>query len=68
MNDMLAEQFTGLKSGKKPAHRGHRSRGKGSKVDAHAEAKEHIAAAHASTDPAETHRLLFKAVSSLKKC
>lgn len=73
MDDTLAEQFTGLKSDKKPTHRGHRSRGKGPKVnpvnpDAHAEAKTHLANAQAAPDPMTSKMHLFKALSSLKKC
>lgn len=73
MDDMLAEQFTGLKSDKKPAHHGHRSRGKGPKLnaatpDAHDEAKAHLANAQAAPDPMTSKMHLFKALSSLKKC
>lgn len=76
MDDMLAEQFTGLKSGKKPNRRGRRSRGKGPmenettepSTDHHAAAKTHLANAQKAVDPMATKLHLFKALSSLKKC
>lgn len=76
MDDMLAEQFTGLKSGKKPTRRGRRSGGKGPMknettepaTDPHAQAKAHLANAQAAADPMATKLHLFKALSSLKKC
>lgn len=72
MDDALAARF-GMPSGKKPTHRGRRSRGKGPMpapegTDHHAIAQGHAANAASSNDPATTKAHLFKALSSLKKC
>jgi hypothetical protein len=63
------EAYSGLPSGKK-AHRGRRSRGNGGSmppVDAHAEAKGHLANAQSAATPKASMAHLFKALSSLKK-
>jgi hypothetical protein len=61
------EASTGLPSGKKGTHRGRRSRGNGGSVNAHAEAKGHLANAQNASTPQASMAHLFKALSSLKK-
>jgi hypothetical protein len=62
------EASTGLPSGKKTWRgRGRRSRGNGGSVNAHAEAKGHLANAQAAATPKASMAHLFKALSSLKK-
>lgn len=60
------EAMTGLPSGKKKTHRGRRGKGKGSK-EHHADAKQHLANAQAASDPKDSTKHLFKALTSLKK-
>jgi hypothetical protein len=61
------EAATGMPSGKKGTHRGKRSRGNGGAVNAHAEAKGHLANAQNASTPKASMAHLFKALSSLKK-
>jgi hypothetical protein len=62
------EASTGLPSGKKTWRgRGRRSRGNGGSIDAHQEAKGHLANAQAAATPKASMDHLFKALSSLKK-